>query len=693
MTFDRLLTLAIAAAGALGIALNLAGASAAVPLYVGAGGLALAAAMHLTPGIGAFLRFFVVFYGVGYVGIIAALLLAGVPGLGWLSAIPPLTAFTSAAFGVLAILLARIPVTRGVFKIADPYFETADRGTLAFWPLGKITASERWIAFVLLGIIIIINLAQVGISVGLNQWNRAWFDSIQAKDSAEFWRLLLHVWVGLAALFVTSNVIEYILVSIFKIRWRRWATERYVSRWLGDSNHYAMLFNGSVDNPDQRIQEDINKYVENTYRFTIEMISQISNLVSFAVILWGLSAALTIPGTEKKLPGLLLWIAIIYAGLATLVTHLIGKRLIKLNFEKERNEASFRFSLARLREFSEPVALLKGEAVEIRSSMQRFGLVLKNFMEIVGVYKWLYAFTATYNASNQIVPYVIVAPFYFGGQVTLGIMTQTASAFGRVETALSFFIDRYSTLAEYKAVVDRLTSFEASIDKAGDQRDASAIAAKAEGAGDLTIPALSLALPNGAPLVDVAGLALRKGERTLLTGPSGSGKSTLFRAIAGIWPFGKGEVDIPKGADVMLLPQRPYIPIGSLGAGISYPAAEGAFSQEAILAALDAVRLSHLKPRLDEEANWSQILSGGEQQRLSVARAMLAKPAWLFLDEATSALDEPLEAAIYAAIRDHLTETTVISIGHRSSLIGMHDRQIAMQPQPNGTYTIRDVTA
>jgi putative ATP-binding cassette transporter len=691
MPFMRLLSLAVAGIATLGFALTLSGLNTAIPLYVAAGGIALAVAMHLTPWIGAFLRFFVVFYGIGYVGIMALLLAGTGFGLSWLTAIPPLTAFTSAAFGLLAILLARIPVTRGVFALADPYFETADRGTIRLWPLGEFRFSEKWIAFALLGIVILINLAQVGISVRLNQWNREWFDSIQAKNAAEFWRLLFWVWVPIVGVLIFSNLIEFVMVSVFKIRWREWSTHRLVGRWLDGSTHYRMQFNGGVDNPDQRIQEDVNKYVQTTYNLTIAMISQISALVSFSVILWGLSVNLTFPGTETRIPGMLFWIALVYAGLGTIIAHMIGRRLIPLNFRQEQYEANFRFMLARLREFNEPVALLKGEEAEKVRLKDRFRFVLTNFMDIVGVQKWLSAFTQLYGSSNSVIPIVITAPFMFAGQITLGVLTQTAGAFARVDSALSFFIDRYATLADFKAVVDRLTSFDVSVDAAKAQREASRVEAVTAGGSDLTIPALALALPNGKPLADATGLTLRSGERTLLTGPSGSGKSTLFRAIAGIWPFGDGKIGIPAGASVMLLPQRPYIPIGSLRGAISYPSIEGAHDDATLIAALDAARLPQLKDRLGEDANWSQILSGGEQQRLAVARALLAKPDWLFLDEATSALDEPLEAAIYAAIRAMLPATSVVSIGHRSSLINMHDRRIEMHLRDDGLFSVRDV--
>ncbi len=688
----RALALIIAAISVAALGLNVSGALPGVPFYISLGGLALAGAIIATPGVGAFLTFFIVFYGVAYIGLMAVLMLGGLLKLGWVTQIPPLTALTSAAFGLLAILLHRIPVTKRVLSVANAYFETGDKGTITLWPFGAITARERWIAYVLLGIIIIINLAQVGITVRLNQWNREFYDAIQNKNEAEFWRQLAVIWIPIVTVFILSNIIELVLVSVFKIRWREWLTQRLTARWLDDGTHYRLQFSGGIDNPDQRIQEDVNKYVQTTYSLTIQMIQQISSLVSFSVILWGLSANLPLPGTETTIPGMLFWIALIYAAIGTIITHFIGRRLIPLNFEQERYEANFRYMLARLREYNEPIALLGGEKTEKAGLAGRFRQVAKNFMEIIQVQKWLNAFTSFYGMANSVIPIVILAPFYFAGKVTLGVMMQTASAFARVDAALSFFIDRYSTLADFKAVVDRLNGFEDSIDKAHAAQVSSKIESAPNGTNTLAIPALKLALPSGQPMLDVKDLTIRAGERTLLTGPSGSGKSTLFRAIAGIWPFGDGRIDLPSEGSIMLLPQRPYIPIGPLRQAVSYPAGEGSFSDEAIRDALTRVHLTHLLPRMDEATNWSQVLSGGEQQRLAVARAILARPGWLFLDEATSALDEGLEAAIYSALREALPQTTLVSIGHRSSLIGIHDRRIELKKGEDGLYSPREVT-
>jgi putative ATP-binding cassette transporter len=671
----------------LGLGFNLGGVSAAVPHYVAVAGLIVAGLLSISGHMGPFLRFFSIFYGVSFSVLMALMLLKGAMPAALAGLVPPaLTAFTAAAFVAIPYLLSRIPVIRSVATIADPYFETKDRRSLRIPGVMSLTAPERWIGMGLLAVIMLINLGQVALSVRLNFWNREWFDSIQNKNEPEFWRLLVMVWAPLVAVWIVSNIFEYVLESVFKVRWRTWMTERLTARWLDRGTHYRLnLFGNGVDNPDQRIQEDIRKYIETTYSLSITLISQISRLISFSVILWGLSEVLTLPGSETKIPGLLLWLAIVYAAVGTLVTHFIGRRLIPLFFLQERYEANFRFGLARLREFSEPIALLNGEPTEQKRLSGLFGQYVENFYRIVHVRKWLNAFVSFYGMLNSVAPYVIVAPFYFAGKVTLGAMTQTASAFASVDAALSFFIDRYAQLADYKAVVDRLNGFDEIIDKALAAAATSRIDRTDGPSRDLVLPDLDLTLPSGADLASVRGLSLRSGARTLITGPSGSGKSTLFRAIAGIWPFGRGRVELPK-ATIMVLPQRPYLPMGTLRSAVSYPLAEGVYSDEALRTALDEVRLPHLKSRLDEEAHWTQVLSGGEQQRLAIARALLAKPDWLLMDESTSALDEPLEAEMYGDLRRLLPETTVVSVGHRSSLIAFHDQRIEMKKGEDGKF-------
>ena len=600
---------------------------------------------------------------------------------------------TVAMFSILVFVIAGRPVIKEMMRIADLYFDNTDTGTARIWPLKPFGAMERRIAVGMVVFLVLVNQAQVGITVRLSFFNRDLFNAIQNKDAASFWQLLFWVFTPWAFIYVASAVIEFVVQSMLVIRWRKWLTDFYVSHWLGGHAHYRMSLVGAADNPDQRIAEDVNRFIigggdgEGIYSYSILLISTLSSLVSFAIVLWNLSGNYAIPGTDTVIPGFLFWVALIYAAVGTLVTHVIGRSLVTLYFDRQRVEADFRFSLARLREYAEQVALLAGERAEQSALGRRFGAVIANYLRIVDRRKKLMAFTATYGQISPIIPYVFTAPFYFAGKIPLGVMTQTAGAFGRVEGALTFFVTYYTSLAGFKAVVDRLSSFDTSI--------AAAIAAGADGprlvqgkaGGPVTLDNLDVALPNGRNIVRADRLSFQPGESALITGPSGSGKSTLLRATSGVWPYGAGRIETPEGARALVLPQRPYLPNGSLRAAVSYPAEPGAYPDAEICAALDAAKLPQLKDRLDDEDSWSQRLSGGEQQRLAIARALLARPDWLLLDEATAALDEKLEAEIYAAIAERLPNTTVISIGHRSTLLAMHKRHLNMEPVDGGAFS------
>ena len=489
------------------------------------------------------------------------------------------------------------------------------------------------------------------------------------------------------------------MTNILIIRWRRWLTNNYVNRWLDGHTHYRMsLAGGGADNPDQRISEDINRFIDGgqagygIYAFSILLISNLSSLVSFAILLWVLSTNFTLPYTTIAVPGFLFWVALIYAGVGTLVTHLIGRPLVRLSFERQHYEADFRFSLARLREYAEQVALLSGEPTEKVSLRWRFGAIVINFFQIIACRKNLTAFTASYGQLSPIIPYVVAAPFYFAGKITLGIMTQTARAFDSVNEALTFFVTYYVSLADFKSVLDRLTSFDLAIENAKTPGFAPRTGADTQAARKhLDLEALSLRLPDGRQIIEDATLRLAEAEPVLLTGPSGSGKSTLFRAISGIWPYGNGAITLPADARILLLPQRPYIPIGTLRTAVTYPESPDHYEEAAIIDALRTARLSDLIGELDAEDIWAQRLSGGEQQRLALARAILAKPDWLFLDEATSAMDEDMEAEIYEILVKKLPATTIISIGHRASLAQFHKRHLKMSASAPGIFTPAEV--
>ena len=608
--------------------------------------------------------------------------------------LPDSVPLTAAMFTILVWAISHLRVVRTIGAIADRYFEAGNQTDARIWPFPRFRVSERRLAIASVTFLVVLNQAQVGINVRLSFFNRDWFNAIQNKDQASFWSLLFTVFLFWAAIYIFSAIIEFIAQSMLIIRWRRWLTEHYVSRWLDGATHYRMGLKGlNADNPDQRIAEDVNRFIDGgsvgygIYSYSILLISTLSSLVSFAVILWQLSADFTIPGTDIAVPGFLFWTALVYSAVGTLVTHLIGRSLVGLYFQRQRFEADFRFSLARLREYSEQIALLNGETAERRLSMGRFGQIFANYLLLVDRRKKLLAFTATYGQISPFIPYIVAAPFYFAGKITLGIMSQTAGAFGRVEGALGFFVSYYTSLADFKAVLDRLSTFDDAIERARELDRSKGIEATPALNGDIGVNQLDLGLPDGRTIVAGAQIVLHPGEATLVTGPSGSGKSTLFRALAGIWPFGAGRITVPAGAKVMLLPQKPYIPIGSLRNAVTYPADPSGFDDLNLRAVLDAARLGAFVERLDEEDNWSQRLSGGEQQRLAIARALLARPDWLFLDEATSALDEASEAALYHALAESLPDTTLVSIGHRSTLSAFHQRRIEMQPHGDGVFT------
>ncbi|WP_439500069.1 ABC transporter ATP-binding protein/permease [Bosea sp. (in: a-proteobacteria)] len=664
---------------------------------MGVVGLLLALVTFRAPTLAFFLRIFSAVFAIEYVLFGGAALLAQAgfwPAASGIPAVPTSLPTTVGVFAVLIYAISFVPVIGRIARLASPYFESDEITTANLWPIGPFSIRLGTLAVALFTFLIVLNQIQVGISLRLSFFNRDMYDALQNKDAAAFWYQLFYVFCFWAVLWVISNLVEMFANYTVLIRWRQWMANEYSARWLDHATHYRIALAGSVDNPDQRIAEDTRSFVNQTYGFALPLLSQVSTLVSFSIILWNIQVAFTLPGTSIQIPGYIFWVAFLYAAAATWITHLIGRPLIGLEFEQEKREANFRFSLARLREYSEQIALMTGEPTERAHLAQRFRDIVENFYRLVWRRLKLTTFTLSYNQTSVVLPYIILAPYYFAGTITLGIMMQVAGAFDRVQTALSFIINSYSSIASYLASINRLTSFESAIaDARQETRTEAGVQRETIPDATVQIGAATLALPNGQPIVRLDGLDLGKARSTLVIGPSGSGKSTLFRAIAGIWPFGEGKVGIPAGANIMLLPQRPYLPQGTLRAAIAYPAAEDTYPDADIVAAMGKVKLAHLAERLDEVDLWGQRLSGGEQQRLAVARALLARPDWLFLDEATASLDEKLEGVIYDVIDRELPQTRIVSIGHRSTLRQMHDEIITMQPNEDGTYSPRVMAA
>ncbi|HXA04185.1 MAG TPA: ABC transporter ATP-binding protein/permease [Bryobacteraceae bacterium] len=560
-------------------------------------------------------------------------------------------------------------------------------------------SEERWAARGLLLVVIALNLGIVYINVLLNKWNNAFYDALQYKEYSVFFHQLIR-FSWLAALFIVFAVYQSYLNQMLQIRWRSWFTERYLRAWLSDNAYYRMqVAAGETDNPDQRVAEDINLFISNTLNLGIGGMRAVVTLISFVAILWGLSGTLTIPldgSSIIKLHGYLVWAALLYALAATWITDWIGRPLVRLNFDQQRYEADFRFSLVRFRENAEGVALYHGEADELRAFRERFAGIVRNFWGIMRRQKRLTWFTAGYSQAAVIFPFVVVAPRYFRGQILLGGLMQTAAAFGQVQDSLSFIVSSYTDIAAWRSVVERLTGFQAAIERARLQAPTRAGIRHGErDGGGLSVDGVELDLPSGKPLIADVNLLLGRGDSALLSGPSGAGKSTLLRAIAGIWPFGRGEIDMPANAHVLFLPQKPYLPIRTLREVVKYPiramrpkGAEDATLREA----LEAVGLPHLAGRLDETEHWALQLSPGEQQRIAFARALVQKPDWLFLDEATSAVDEATEARLYGLVRDRLPATTLFSVGHRTTLRPFHVRKLVVQPDGDGPASIVEET-
>ncbi|MFZ1894671.1 MAG: ABC transporter ATP-binding protein/permease [Rhodoplanes sp.] len=570
-----------------------------------------------------------------------------------------------------------IATLSAIWRLASPYFRSG----------------ERWPGRLLLAAVIGIELGTVAITVLVNQWNNRFYTAIQDRSWDSFVSELLY-FCGLAAAYIVLSVYQLYLNQWLQIRWRRFMTARYLDHWLEAGNHYRMqLMGDAADNPDQRIAEDIRLFIEKTLDIGIGLLSSMVTLGSFVVILWNLSAhaPLHLFGSAWAIPGYLVWAALIYALLGTFAAHLIGRPLINLNFKQQRFEADFRFDLVRVRENGEQIALLGGDTAERNRLLDRFGAVMGNWYAIMTRQKKLSFFTAGYSQVSTVFPIVVVSPAYFAGAMNLGGLVQTATAFGSVQQSLSFFVTSYRQIAEWRAVIDRLTGFERSI-AAGRALAAQPQTIKVEprtGQSGVEVAALDVHLPSGTPLVVAENLKFGDGDRVLVNGPSGAGKSTLFRAISGAWPFGAGAIAVPADKSVMMLPQRPYLPIGSLIAAVGYPAPPNHFGAADVRAVLEAVGLGALARRLDEEAHWSSMLSLGEQQRLAIARAILHAPDYLFLDEATASLDEASEAALYRLLHERLPRAAIISIGHRSTLRAFHGRSFVLEREGQG-HRIRE---
>jgi putative ATP-binding cassette transporter len=581
--------------------------------------------------------------------------------------------------------LTRLAGARGfagkLWLLTRPYWYAQERQRISLFGFG-LSVKEYVIARTLLVTSIGLSVLIVYISKLINSWNARFFNALQERNADAFWSEL-GTWTVLVALFIIAVVYRTWITQLLTIRWRRWLSQVYFRDWLADRTYYHMeLTRRGVGNPEQRIEQDCNSFATQTLNIALGLLLQLMTLVTFAAVLWQLSGGFVVPLFGGiNVPGYMMWAAVAYAVAGSWATYVIGRPLVRINFALERYNADFRYRMVRIRENAESIAFYHGEPVEARRLNGAFTRIFATWWAYMRYNKRLTWLTSFYGQAAVIFPYIVAAPQYFAGQIGLGTMTQTADAFGQVQGSLSWFVDSYTQLAAWKATVDRLTTFGQAMVSAKQADLQSAIEIRPQSKPELQLDGLDLDLPDGRPLLRNVSLAVRSGEAVVLRGPSGSGKTTLFRALAGLWPFGRGRISMPPaGARTLFLSQRPYLPIGTLKDAICYPDASDPVPERECREALEACGLWQLSARLNETANWSLVLSGGEKQRLAFARALIYRPDWLFLDEATAALDEAAERHMYQLLRQHLPSATVVSIAHRPAVVAFHDRQISVDP-------------
>lgn len=542
------------------------------------------------------------------------------------------------------------------------------------WQLSKPywQSEEKWQAWGLLIAIVALNLGMVYMSVILNKWNSDFYNALQELDKTAFTQLLIKFSI-IAAIFIVIAIYRIYLNMMLQLRWRRWLTNAYFTNWLSDRS-YFQLERGQhkTDNPDQRIAEDIDQFTNDTLSLSLGLLNSVVTLASFITILWGLSGpfSFTIFSQQITIPGFMVWAALIYAVVGSFIMHKIGKPLIKLNFIQQKLEANFRYSLVRLRENAEGIALYKGEDIEREQLELKFAQVWKNTWQIMRKQKQIVGFNSGYNQIAIIFPIMIAAPSFFSGAIKLGGLMQVTNAFGQVMGAVSWFVDSYSGIASWKASVDRLTTYNDDMQSTKRDVQQSQLTVSKTASDALVIDRCQVKLPSGETLSQLDQLIIKSGQHTLISGQSGIGKSTLLKTISGIWPYSQGQIELPISS--LFLPQKPYLPEGTLREVLCYPQDTLDIKESEIIEKLDLCHLSEFASQLDQQKQWSHTMSAGEQQRVAIVRALISQPRWLFLDEATSSLDEETEGKIYQTLITQLPNTTLISIAHRSKVTHYH---------------------
>ena len=553
----------------------------------------------------------------------------------------------------------------GLFHLITPYWNSEEKKSARLYLAGIIT----------------LTIAAVYMTLLLNEWFNSFYSALQNYDSGAVYRGLLR-FTGLAFAHIAFAVYSYYLQQRLALRWRKWMTKNYLAKWTGQQMYYRleMFSQGTADNPDQRISEDINLFTARTLSFMSGLLRSATTIVCFIFVLWNLSEVLSFSaaGQEIHIYGYLVWTALAYSVLGTWITHKVGHRLVSLNYLQQKLEADFRFSMVRLRETAESVAFYNGAAKEESFLSNRFMTLLRNTLFIIKKQKQLSWLTNSYAQIAIIFPFVVAVPRYLSQNISLGGLMQIANCFGKVQDAMSYFVDVYASLAEWQSCAERLLSFDkhiAAIEKETEEKSGSLV--REETPDRLRLTDVTISVPamdenkRTREIISSASCSIKAGEHVILKGPSGSGKSTLLRTLAGFWPYVKGHISMPAPSEMMFIPQKPYIPMGTSAEAASYPLETA--DEEILSPLLVECGLSHLMEKTDTEADWSHILSLGEQQKLAFVRVFLRKAKWVFLDEATSAMDEETEEKMYRLLTA-LPGTTVISIGHRSTLDKWHDR-------------------